>query len=68
MTPETTALPRTGLVDIPAAAGYFGVHASTVRRWIAKGQLPARRVGPTLIRIRVEDIRAFADGCASVSA
>lgn len=62
MDDQTTVLPRTGLVDMPTVAAYFGVHVGTVRRWIAKVLLPARHIGPTLIRVRVEDVRAFADG------
>lgn len=48
-----------GTVDILTAAGILGVHECTIRRWIAQGRLPARRVGPKLIRIRKADVEAF---------
>ncbi|MGH3262892.1 MAG: hypothetical protein ACRDNS_12930 [Trebonia sp.] len=31
----------------------------TVRRWVARGLLPARRVGPSLLRIRSADLDAM---------
>ena len=40
--------PRLG---VPEAADYCGVDESTIRRWIARGQLRANRIGPRLIKI-----------------
>jgi excisionase family DNA binding protein len=41
-------------------AALIGVSDRTVRRWIAEGQLPARRYGRQL-RIAAEDIDRFVD-------
>ncbi|MGI8869946.1 MAG: helix-turn-helix domain-containing protein [Mycobacteriales bacterium] len=51
-----TALPDSGFVPIVAVAEHYGVTPMTVRRWIAAGYLPARRVGPRNIRVDVRDI------------
>lgn len=43
---------------IAEAARHKGVSTVTVRRWISRGDLPAYRVGPKLIRIRPADLDA----------
>lgn len=59
MAPRTAAPP----VDPPAqlltlddAALAAGVHRETIRRWIAKGVVPAYRVGPRLVRIDAREL------------
>jgi excisionase family DNA binding protein len=47
------------LLSVQQAADRTGVSTETIRRWIRIGELPARRVGPRLIRIRVEDLDAL---------
>lgn len=37
----------------------MGVNDSTIRRWIHKGILPAKRVGPRLIHISKSDLDAL---------
>jgi excisionase family DNA binding protein len=43
-------------LTIAEAAESLRVDQSTVRRWIAKGELHAYRVGPRRIRVRREDL------------
>ncbi|MBN9104214.1 MAG: helix-turn-helix domain-containing protein [Propionibacteriaceae bacterium] len=49
----------TDQLTIPQVAERFGVAPKTVRRWIASGELPARRLGPRVIRIDAADVAAF---------
>lgn len=53
-----TVSPTVESVSIAQAAEREGVHPDTIRRRIADGTLPAYRVGPKLIRIRVADLDA----------
>lgn len=46
-------------VTVAEAARYKGVHDRTIRRWIWEGRLPAERVGPRLLRIKVADLDAL---------
>ncbi len=48
--------PAVNELSIRQAADEKGVHPHTIRRWIAAGILPARRVGPRLIRITAADL------------
>lgn len=54
LTPEVS-------VSLAGAADLKGVAPKTVRRWIAEGRLPAERVGPRLIRIKVADLDALGE-------
>jgi len=45
-------------VSITQAAEYAGVSAKTIRRRIADGTIPAERLGPRLIRVRLDDVDA----------
>lgn len=47
------------MLSVRQAAEIVGVTGETVRGWIASGLLPARRVGPRLLRIRPEDLEDF---------
>jgi excisionase family DNA binding protein len=44
------------LLTIRQAAEHFGVDPRTIRRWISAGVLPARRVGPRVIRVNPDDL------------
>ena len=55
-------MPTDGTLAVKDAALALGVHPITVRRWIARGILPARRIGPRLIRIRKADVDRLAAG------
>ncbi|KUI13393.1 hypothetical protein AU192_24745 [Mycobacterium lehmannii] len=65
MKKTTTTTP--GWVDIKQAADYLSMGVPTIRRYIASGKLPARRVGPKLIRIRVSDLDKFVESGGSAA-
>lgn len=43
-------------MSIQTAARVLGVGEKAIRRWIAAGDLPARRFGPKLIRVDVDEL------------
>jgi excisionase family DNA binding protein len=53
---DTYAEPHVSLRQL---ARYWQVDRRTVRKWIESGLLPAKKLGPTIWRIRIEDARAF---------
>ncbi|AVP41703.1 HTH binding domain protein [Mycobacterium phage Batiatus] len=55
-------LNRKSLLTMQQAATYLGVTDRTVRNYVARGLIPARRLGPKLLRIRIEDLQEFAGG------
>ena len=44
------------LLTVAEAAALLKVHASTIRRWIAQGDLPAYRVGQRRVALRRDDL------------
>lgn len=44
------------LISLAEAATYYGVSTKTIRRWIADGRIEGYRVGPRLLRVRVESL------------
>lgn len=63
-TPRTSE--RTAVVDQPREwltfqqfCDYCQVSTRTGRSWIAQGRVPAYRVGPTQIRVRLADVEAL---------
>ncbi|MCT2041926.1 helix-turn-helix domain-containing protein [Pseudoclavibacter alba] len=51
---NTTLDPR--WVTIPTAADCLKVSTKTIRRMIARGEIEARRIGPRLIRVRMDKL------------
>lgn len=47
-------------LTLAQAAEIFGTSERTIRRLIESGSLPAFRIGPRVLRVRVEDVRALA--------
>ena len=47
------------LLTIEGAADMLAVHPRTIRRYIAAGDLPAYRLGPRQIRVRMSDVDAL---------
>ena len=45
--------------SLDEAAEHLGVTTKTIRRYIARGILPAHRFGPRLIRVRLSDLDAL---------
>ena len=56
----STAPPGGPFNTIEAAAAYFHVSEYTVRRWIKIGVLPAYKLGPRLVRVRMDEVAALA--------
>ncbi|MEV8029614.1 helix-turn-helix domain-containing protein [Cellulosimicrobium funkei] len=44
------------MMTVEAASQYLDVQPLTIRRYIARGTLPAYRIGPKLVRVRVSDL------------
>lgn len=47
---------------VQQAAEYLGVHTRTVRRLIARGELPAHHVGSKMVRVDLDEIDATVTG------
>jgi excisionase family DNA binding protein len=56
----TTSRTRAPKVSIQAAADKYNISTRTIRRYIAAGRLPAYRVGPSLVRIDLDDLDRLA--------
>lgn len=54
--PVRVAASVPSLLTQAEAADACAVSVRTIRRWIAAGMLPARRVGPRLVRIDAADL------------
>ena len=59
LTPPSPPVRRHQLASVDEAAEYLGVHAKTVRRWIAQGRLTAYAAGPRLIRVDLDEVDAM---------
>lgn len=47
------------LSSIPDAADTYGVHHTTIRRWISQGRITGFRFGPRMIRVDLNEIDAM---------
>lgn len=47
------------MVPLAVAAEQYGIAEKTLRRRISEGVLPAYRVGPRLIRVKLSDVDAL---------
>lgn len=60
MPPMGTSSQKSGrngsFVSIAEVAEIYGVHPTTVRRWIMEGRVDAQRVGARLIRLDLENV------------
>jgi len=48
-------------ISIDDAASRLGVHSKTVRKWVAAGHVPAYRLGPKVLRIKLADLEAMVE-------
>ena len=48
------------LVSLEDAAQHYSVSVKTVRRWIAAGRIEGYRVGPRLLRVRLDSMDSAA--------
>ena len=49
------------LIKKPEAAEKLGVSVRTLEKMIARGAIPAYKVGPKLVRLKAEDIERYID-------
>lgn len=54
------------MMSIAEAAAYLSVSVPTVRRMIQRGELPARRLSPQVIRVRVSDLETLGEPVAHI--
>lgn len=52
---------KTTLIKKPEAAQILGVSVRTLEKMIARGAIPAYKIGPRLVRLRREELEAYLD-------
>lgn len=52
---------KTTLIKKPEAAQILGVSVRTLEKMIARGAIPAYKIGPKLVRLRREELEAYLD-------
>lgn len=52
---------------LPDVAASLGVSLSTVRRLVASGEIPARRVSPRLLRVNTDEFQIWLDSRQTVA-
>lgn len=55
-----------GFMRLSDAADYLALDVRSVRRFIAQGKLPGYRVGNKQLRVKYEDVKAFANPVPTV--
>lgn len=55
----TDTVARTTWASLQEAADHWGLSVKTIRRYIAAGQIDARRVGARAIRVNLESLDAL---------
>lgn len=65
---KNVATRSSDLTSIQRAAEYAGCNPKTLRRRIADGSLPAVRMGPRMIRVRLSDVEKLMRPVPSVKA
>jgi excisionase family DNA binding protein len=55
---DQTHMPARKWLTVAEAADLLRVQPRTIRRMIARGELPARRLGSRSIRLRADDVEA----------
>lgn len=53
-----------GWITIPQAAEALQVSTRTIRNMIARGDVPAKRIGPRLVRVNLDDVGRRIGGAA----
>ena len=51
-----TTRKKSAWLNLVEAGQYLGVSEGSIRRWISDGRLSAVRVGPRLVKVRLEDL------------
>jgi excisionase family DNA binding protein len=59
MTTAAKQSPLPKMVDLRTIERDLGIPYSTLRQWIGEGKLPAFKVGPKAVRVRVSDLEAL---------
>lgn len=59
MSHNTSTTPARQWMTPQQAADHLGITDRTLRRYIARGQLPAYRMGNRVIRVRLGDVEAL---------
>lgn len=59
--PTLPANGRPYLMTSQEAADYLRVSLRQLKRWVAEGRIPVRRIADRVIRFRAVDLEAFAD-------
>jgi excisionase family DNA binding protein len=68
MSAPTKSGHQTAWLSPQEAGAYLSCTGRTIRRWIAEGRLPAKRFGPRVVRVHVDDLNRLGDEIPTVGA